>query len=391
MSLGFSQLKALVIKEFKEAFRDKRALMTAFSMSLLAPVMIMVMSKTMIKEMVEKPTVYAEFVGAEYAPKLMKDFRDDNILPLSEAEGDSHAIWEKRGIKITIPETYAEDMVDGNIINIVLNADYSDKPSLAPIRRVKDVIRDHARAIGYKRLIMRGVDVRILRPLNLVEQDRAQPSSNAMMISMMLGLYLLMGAFMSGLATAIDSSAGERERNVLEMLLCQPISTLKVVLAKLTCTSAISMLSIVLMLTVTSISVGFVDLTKIGATFSIDVFTFTVLLVLLLPICIFAGALQLFFAFQAKSFKEAQSTVTMLIMLPAFVPIALIFLDNRPLWLDWIPVAGQSIIMEDLFKGLPIDWAALAVTSVVTIAMSAALVMGLAKKLKSEKVVMALS
>lgn len=391
MSFGFSQLKALVIKEFKEAFRDKRALMTAFSMSLLAPVMIMVMSKTMIKEMVEKPTVYAEFVGAEYAPKLMEDFRDDNILPLSEAEGDSHAIWEKRGIKITIPETYAEDMVDGNIINIVLNADYSDKPSLAPIRRVKDVIRDHARAIGYKRLIMRGVDVRILRPLNLVEQDRAQPSSNAMMISMMLGLYLLMGAFMSGLATAIDSSAGERERNVLEMLLCQPISTLKVVLAKLTCTSAISMLSIVLMLTVTSISVGFVDLTKIGATFSIDAFTFTVLLVLLLPICIFAGALQLFFAFQAKSFKEAQSTVTMLIMLPAFVPIALIFLDNRPLWLDWIPVAGQSIIMEDLFKGLPIDWAALAVTSVVTIAMSAALVMGLAKKLKSEKVVMALS
>lgn len=391
MSLGFNQLKALVIKEFKEAFRDKRALMTAFSMSLLAPVMIMVMSKTMIKEMVEKPTVYAEFVGVEYAPKLMEDFRDDNILPLSEAEGDSHAIWEKRGIKITIPETYAEDMVDGNIINIVLNADYSDKPSLAPIRRVKDVIRDHARAIGYKRLIMRGVDVRILRPLNLVEQDRAQPSSNAMMISMMLGLYLLMGAFMSGLATAIDSSAGERERNVLEMLLCQPISTLKVVLAKLTCTSAISMLSIVLMLTVTSISVGFVDLTKIGATFSIDAFTFTVLLVLLLPICIFAGALQLFFAFQAKSFKEAQSTVTMLIMLPAFVPIALIFLDNRPLWLDWIPVAGQSIIMEDLFKGLPIDWAALAVTSVVTIAMSAALVMGLAKKLKSEKVVMALS
>lgn len=391
MSLGFSQLKALVIKEFKEAFRDKRALMTAFSMSLLAPVMIMVMSKTMIKEMVEKPTVYAEFVGAEYAPKLMKDFRDDNILPLSEAEGDSHAIWEKRGIKITIPETYAEDMVEGNIINIVLNADYSDKPSLAPIRRVKDVIGDHARAIGYKRLIMRGVDVRILRPLNLVEQDRAQPSSNAMMISMMLGLYLLMGAFMSGLATAIDSSAGERERNVLEMLLCQPVSTLKVVLAKLTCTSAISMLSIVLMLTVTSISVGFVDLTKIGATFSIDAFTFTVLLVLLLPICIFAGALQLFFAFQAKSFKEAQSTVTMLIMLPAFVPIALIFLDNRPLWLDWIPVAGQSIIMEDLFKGLPIDWAALAVTSLVTVAMSAALVLGLAKKLKSEKVVMALS
>ena len=99
------------------------------------------------------------------------------------------------------------------------------------IRRIKDVVRDHARAIGYKRLVMRGIDVRILRPIDLVEQDRAEPTSNAMMINLMLGLYLLMGAFVSGLSTSIDSSAGERERNVLEMLLCQPVSTLNIVLA----------------------------------------------------------------------------------------------------------------------------------------------------------------
>ncbi|REL30362.1 ABC transporter permease [Thalassotalea euphylliae] len=391
MSAGFSQLKALVIKEFKEAFRDKRAMMVAFSMSLLAPVMIMVMSKTMIKEMVDKPPVYAEFVGAEYAPKLVKDLADENILPLAEAEESDLRIWQERGITITIPETYGQDMIEGKIINVVLNADYSDKPSLAPIRRIKDVVRDHARAIGYKRLIMRGVDVRILQPLNLVEQDRAQPSSNAMMISIMLGLYLLMGAFMSGLSIAIDSSAGERERNVLEMLLCQPVSTTKIVLAKLSCSASISILSIILMLVVTSISIGFVDLSKIGATFSIDLYMFVALLGLLIPICILAAALQLFFSFQAKSFKEAQSTVTMLIMLPAFVPFILMFIDDRPMWLDWLPVAGQSIIMEDLFKGLTINWSAFAFTSVTTVALSAVLVMTLAQKLKSEKVVMALS
>ena len=391
MGNGFGQLKALITKEFKEAFRDKRALMVAFSMSLLAPVMIMVMSKTMIKEMVDKPTVYVDIVGSEYAPKLMKDFRDENILPLSEAKENEHRIWSERGIKVTIPESYGQDMVDGNIIDLVLNADYSDKPSLSPVRRIKDVVRDHARSIGYKRLIMRGVDVRVLQPLNLVEQDRSQPSSNAMMISIMLGLYLLMGAFMSGLSIAIDSSAGERERNVLEMLLCQPVSTLKIVLAKLTCSASIAILSIVLMLVVTSISVGFVDLSKIGATFSIDAYTFSALLALLIPICILAAALQLFFSFQAKSFKEAQSTVTMLIMLPAFIPIALTFIDDRPQWLDWLPVAGQSIIMEDLFKGLAINWSAFAFTSFSTLALSALLVVTLANKLKSEKVVMALS
>ncbi|REL25938.1 ABC transporter permease [Thalassotalea euphylliae] len=391
MSAAFGQLRALIVKEFKEAFRDKRAMMVAFSMSLLAPVMIMVLSKTMIKELVETPPVYAEIVGAEYAPKLVKEFTDENILPLSESKEDDLRIWQERGIKITIPETYGQDMVEGNIIDVVLNADYSDKPSLAPIRRIKDVITDHARTIGYKRLVMRGVDVRILQPLNLVEQDRAQPSSNAMMISTMLGLYLLMGAFMSGLSIAIDSSAGERERNVLEMLLCQPVSTTKIVLAKLSCAASISILSIVLMLVVTSITVGFVDLSKIGATFSIDAGMFIALLALLIPVCILAAALQLFFSFQAKSFKEAQSTVTMLIMLPAFIPFILMFIDDRPLWLDWLPVAGQSIIIEDMFKGLAINWTAFAFTSVTTIALAAVLVMTLAQKLKSEKVVMALS
>lgn len=391
MSLGMGQLKALVKKEFKEAFRDKRALMVAFSMALLAPVMIMVMSKTMIKELVDKPPVYVQFNGAEHAPQLIKAFEDDNILPLESAEGSDLNIWQERNVQITIPETFANDMVEGRTIDVTLRADYSDKAMGSPIRRIKDTVGDYSRGIGYRRLIVRGVDIRLLQPVNLVEQDTALPSSNAMIISLMLGLYLLMGAFMSGLSVAIDSSAGERERNVLEMLLCQPVSTLKIVLAKLFCASSISIIAVVAMLTLTTFSVQFVDLSKIGATFSLDAFTFSALLLLLVPICFLASALQLFFAFQAKSFKEAQSTVSMLIMLPAMVPVAMMIMDDKPAWLDWLPISGQSILMEDLFKGLAVNWAAVFATGAVTIGLTVALVTMLAKRLESEKVVMALS
>ena len=89
------QLKALIKKEFKEAFRDKRALMVAFSMALLAPVMIMVMSKTMINDLVGKPAVYVNFVGSEYAPKLLKAFESENILPLKQVPQDQATIWQE--------------------------------------------------------------------------------------------------------------------------------------------------------------------------------------------------------------------------------------------------------------------------------------------------------
>ena len=385
------QFKALLSKELKEAFRDKRAMMMAMMMAVMAPVMIFAMSKVMIKEAVETPAIYIKVTGAEYAPKLIKSLNDENVLLFKDVPSDKKTIWNDRNLSLTIPDNFNQDMLEGNSIDIYLSADYSEKANMSPIRRIKNTINNYARAIGYKRLLVRGIDLRLLQPIKIIEQDTSLPNSNAMIISMMLGLYLLMAAFMSGLPVAIDASAGERERNVLEMLLCQPVSTTKVVAAKLCCASLIACIGVLLTLSLTSFSVSFIDLTKIGASFSLDAFTITALLLLLLPICFFASALQLFVAFQSKNFKEAQSMVSMIIMLPAMVPVIMMFVDDKPKWLDWLPISGQSLIMEDLFKGLPVSWALLGFTGLVTISMTILLVLLMAKKLRSEKVVLALS
>ncbi|MGB1263450.1 MAG: ABC transporter permease [Cognaticolwellia sp.] len=385
------QLKALVVKEFKEAFRDRRALMVAMSMALLMPVMITVMVKVAIKEAVDNPAVYVKYTGEQYAPKLIEALKDVNILSFTEVPEDEKRNWNERNIELTIPETFVADMADGRSIELTLRADYNEKSLNTPLRRIKDTIRSHSLSIGYKRLLVRGIDVKLLQPIKLLEQDTSLPSSNAVMISLILGVYLMLAAFMSGLPVAIDSSAGERERNVLEMLLCQPVSTLKIVIAKLSCASSIAIISIVLMLVLTSVAMNFVDLTKIGASFSIDVSTFAILMLLLVPICFLAAALQLLFSFQAKSFKEAQSTVTMLIMAPSFIPFALMMMDSKPAWVDWLPISGQSLLMEDVFKGLAIDWSALVISTSATLALTLGLVLILAKRLTSEKVVMSLS
>ncbi|PKG82431.1 ABC transporter permease [Colwellia sp. 75C3] len=390
-NLNLIQLKALLLKEYREAFRDKRALMVALGMAILAPIGIMVMSKIMIEKLVDEPPVYVKFVGAEHAPKLITHFADKNLFDFADVPEDERSTWEQRNIAIEIPEDYAADMAEGKPIKLHLQADFTDKAVQPPVRRINNAVRDFSMSIGYKRLLLRGVDIRLLSPVKLVEQDTAKPDATFMLISMMLGIYLMLAAFMSGLSVAIDSSAGERERNVLEMLLCQPVSTLKIVLAKLIGASTVSVIGVLLILVLTSISVGFVDLTKIGATFSLDFSTALVLLLLLLPICFFATACQLFVAFQTKSFKEAQSTVGMLIGIPAFIPFVVSMMDDRPEWLNWLPISGQSMIIENIFKGIEVDWLAVFATSGVTIAITVALVLALAKKLKSEKVVMALS
>lgn len=391
MNAHINQLKALVLKEYKEAFRDKRALMMALMMAFLAPVGLVIMSKIIIEEAVDEPPVYIKFTGAENAPMLLKHLADKNLLSFADVPEGEKAAWEKRNIAIKIPDDYAENMTQGKAIKLHLIADFTDKAVNPPVRRINNAVREFSLSIGYKRLLVRGVDVRLLNPVKLIEQDTAKPDATFILISMLLGAYLLITAFTTGLSIAIDSSAGERERNVLEMLLCQPVSTFKIVLAKLISASTIAFIGVVLLLSLTSVSVGFVDLTKIGATFNLEVSTAIFLMLLLLPMCFFASACQLFVAFQTKSFKEAQSTVGMLIAVPAFIPFVVSMMDDRPEWLNWLPISGQSMIIEGVFKGVEVNWLAVGATTLVTIALTVTLVLALAKKLKSEKVVMALS
>jgi sodium transport system permease protein len=391
MNASIKQFNALLVKEFKEAFRDKRALMVALSMAFFLPVMLMFLSNFMIEKSIDNPAVYVKFTGAEYAPKLVKSLEDKNVLAFIDVPAEDKRQWDMQSIELIIPANYAGNMADGRPIDIMLQADFTKQSLVPPLMRIESVIQKHSLAIGYKRLLVRGIDTNLLQPIALQKQDTALPSSNAMMISTMLGMYLLLAAFLSGLSIAIDSSAGERERNVLEMLLCQPVSTFKIVLAKITCASSVSVLSIAIMLSLTSFSMTFVDLSKLGVSFNIDITTFLVLVLLLTPVCFLATAFQLFFSFQAKSFKEAQSTVSMLIMVPSTIPFVMMFMDSKPAWLNYTPIAGHSLLMEDIFKGLPIDWFAFAATTILTLTIIAVLVTTLSVRLKSEKVVMALS
>ncbi len=385
------QMKALIIKELKEVARDRRALIAALLIAFMAPVMIFAISKLQIEKATEKPPIYVTFVGAEHAPKLVQQLNDDNIVSFIEVPKREASIWKKRNITLIFPNSFDDDMRNGRPIDVIFRADYNDKAMSLPIFRIKSTINRYSLSIGAKRIIVRGIDPLLLKAINFIEEDTALPGSNAWFITMLLGMYLLMAAFLSGLSIAIDSSAGERERKVLEMLLCQPIKTYKIVLAKLLSASLVAALGVLLTLLLTTIALKFVDLSKISATFNLDLLSIISLLVLLLPICFFSSSLQLFFAFQARSFKEAQSTVTMIIMLPAFIPMALSFVDDRPEWLNWLPISGQALLMEDIFKGTSVGLGALFFTGLVTLIMTSILVQAISMKLKSEKVILALS
>jgi sodium transport system permease protein len=106
-------------------------------------------------------------------------------------------------------------------------------------------------------------------------------------------------------------------------------------------------------------------------------------------VAIFAASMQLFVSFLAKSFKEAQTYLTFVI----FVPMALAYavtLDFAVEELRWAPVSGQLQALIELAKGKEIPILQLLVSSMSTVAISFALILGMEKLLKSEKIIFGL-
>src|SRR5207237_2995256 len=106
------------------------------------------------------------------------------------------------------------------------------------------------------------------------------------------------------------------------------------------------------------------------------------------PLALFAAALQMTLAFFARTFKEAQTYLSMLMLVP-MLPAT--FLSLQPvksaLWMMLVPMLGQTLLMNDSLRGEApaAGWFALAAAS--ALACSAALLAWAARLLKSEKIV----
>jgi sodium transport system permease protein len=200
---------------------------------------------------------------------------------------------------------------------------------------------------------------------------------------------MIYAVFISGMNLAIDTSAGERERNSLALLLSHPVSTRNIVLAKVFSVTVFAMIGLLLTLIMSKISYAFVPWQELGFTVTISTEFILLMLLIGLPIALMAASLQLFVSFMAKSFKEAQSYLTLVLIVPMMLSMAASY-NIAPDTLQWLPVSGQQQALIAFIKGREIPMLQLLLSSVTTLIIAIGLTLGMEKSLKSEKIVFGL-
>ncbi|WP_392343312.1 ABC transporter permease [uncultured Shewanella sp.] len=372
---------AMVRKELIDAARDKRSVMAGLYYAIGTPLIMCGMFMVLIGQLSSPEDLNININNADNAPDLVRYLSNNGINHGEDEQANK--------IILTISDDYAANMAQAKQAEVILIADNSDEKLQKSIRRLERQLQAYSAEMGSIRLIARGINPRITQPLKVNIEDKATPDSKGGMILGIAIFTMMYSVFISGMNLAIDTSAGERERNSLALLLSHPMSTRELVIGKIIAVTCFALLGLILILLVSKVAYPFVPWQEIGFTVNITPDFMGLMFLVGIPVALMAATLQLYVSFMAKTFKEAQSYLTMVLFVPLALSMAASY-NIAPDVLQWLPVSGQQQALMDFIKGREIPMMQLIISSVTTLIIAIALAAGLEKSLKSEKVVFGL-
>lgn len=357
-----SAVQVVMMKELVDLARDRRTVLISLLMGpfLIVAVVVglgAVMQKKMVTQM--EKTLELPVIGAEHAPNLAAWLGEHNIEVKAAPDNPEDAIARQdEDVILRISARYGEDWRASKPALVEILHDSTRDDSRIPVARVTSVLQGYGQQVGALRLLARGVNPAVGMPVMVAPVDLATPMSRIGQALSFLPYFLVMSAFLGGAYLVIDVTAGERERQSLEPLLATPASRRAIMSGKILAACAFGMLSLVLMLLAFKLAFW---LAPAGVKVDVSLLAMAKLLLILTPTLLFGSCLLTLIAASVKSVKEAQSYMSLLILLPMLPTFYLMISPvKNQLWMLAVPFLAQNQMIMMVLRGEAIgasDWA----------------------------------
>ena len=355
-SFLMNSVLVVFLKEVRENLRDRRTVInTLLTGPLLAPVIFVLIINGIVTREIEKAdkALPVPVIGAEHAPNLIAALKQQN-MEIKDAPADPERAVRERDadLVLRIPSSYAEGWRSGEPAQVELIYDASQRDAQGSVNRLRSALENYAQRTGGLRLLARGISPGVIRPLVVADRDQSTAQTRSGTLFAMLPYFFILGAFIGGMALAIDTTAGERERQSLEPLLVNPVSRSRILIGKLAATSVFALTSVFLAIVAFSLIGRWLPTEKLGMSLDIGPrFAMTTMLAML-PLVFLIATLQTLAAAFARSFREAQTYLSLLMFVPA-VPTMLLslFPIKTEMWMYAVPLMGQQITITRMMRG----------------------------------------
>ena len=348
-----NQCWAIVKKELLDAARDKKSLSTVFVLPVFFALFPFGLVYFVASVVDKADDIVLPVQGAEYALPLIQHLQENGVGISPAPEDPEAAILDRtHSMVLVIPEGFPDDFRNQRGTQISLLSDHARNQSQAQVGRVEQLINTWSQQIGALRLVARNVSPEVARParinkVNVTPDERL----NAQILGGLPGFILFM-AFVSGLGMIAEMASGERERKSLEPLLANPVSHQTVFFGKWSAavilTTVVALIGILLQF----ISINLAPTEELGLRLDMGPTKFFLIWFIVQPVIFFAVSVQLLVSFFAKSFKDAQSYNSLLMLLPLVPVYYLIFnAGAAETWQMFVPLLGPCALIADIFAG----------------------------------------
>lgn len=377
----------VMLKEIKDNLRDKQ---TVFYALLFGPVLMpLIIGGSIIGSLKQLSINFDQVtplsvVNSDSAPNLMEYLYSNNI-DVQDAPNEPEQAVRTGDVPVVlkIMPNFGEALSDGQPAPLTIIVNEGDKNSAKQSRKIIALLQGYERTINALRLQHRGIDPNVFNSLDINREDVSLDGAGGQLIASLLPFLLIISMVMGGFYLAIDTTAGERERQSLEPLLSLPLNRSELVLGKFGATLCFVALSSILTALSVFILFKFFPSEMLGGGLSFDGMTILRAFLVASPLIAFISAVLITVSAFTRSSKEAQTYLGVLMVIPMAPFFILQFVNIRSeLGSMLLPMMSQYQLLERIVLGDVIPSTYILFSVIGTIA-CAALLLLLAIKLYS--------
>jgi sodium transport system permease protein len=384
------QVWAVFKKEILDGSRDRRSIYSLLFSAMISPLLFALMFTVAAERRKSADEIALPIEGAEYAPSLVNWLRQQSGVTIVPPPADAEKAVATRAedVVLIIDKDFSKDMDRAVPAKVQLVSDVTRDSARPKVARVRFLVASYSSQTSGLRLIARGIAPSVASAVRIDEVEVSSSQQRLAAQLSILPLLLVLAALTGGMQLSIDSTAGERERGSLEPLLLNPASRGALATGKWLAASLFGCCAVLFSMVLTVNVMRRVPWHDLGIRFRVSDPELMTLLALVLPLALFLSAIVMFASTFARSFKEAQSYLGMLMLLPMLPGLVSTMypLSGRQ-WLAPVPVLGQYALAADVLGGKPPGVLLYVVAGVSVIGCAALLVWLTARMLKREAIV----
>jgi sodium transport system permease protein len=365
-------LRRVAAKEILSTLRDRRAIVSNLLIPLLLLPVVMLGLPLLLGGLFQREaetvtTLVAE--GLEHMPaELVALVEAQQAQLVAVADAELAVRQDEAPAGMSVPAGFAESLAAGERVSVTVYRKTGNMRSELNAGKLEAAVGAYRQQLVADRLAAAGVDPGVLEPVAVMRIDastEAERSSGqlAWLIPFFIAIWTLTG----GQMTAIDATAGEKERGTLEVLLVTPVRRVEVVVGKFLATMLFGLMAATMAI-VGFVLGGFVMrgiflprlgddagelVAMMGGSLTVTPMTVLLLLVSAVLLAGLVAALLIGVTLFARSFKEAQTYVAPLSFLLILPAVGLQFRDllGGGDTLYWIPMLNAMVLMDDVVRG----------------------------------------